>query len=492
MGFLYAAPHYGQKKEIPKNDCYFEVIDNKRTGRIICTISEDDPYPLGPVQVSNDTKIVVRIKNKSPFDDCTLADVKLTDIKESDPIVTILQLFTQAATGAKVPQGLSSATGGNATLADRLLSYTKQLSKDLKDSIDYTERFISKRQKPLVERVNEFVSSPPRNETEFIAKRGKALLDDLQTEYEQSQKEEKDRNNDYYLSDQNTIERRMVSSQTSYNSIREQVKTISDPKAADILQDLDFIAVQLAAFKVNYDAITASRVLFKPVLKILKSTNKAIIDAKTARQDTSIAFVQNLSLLPYNQQAASSSVTCTNSLTKKVAVSQIPVSFLFKKDSRLSVSVGPLLSTTAKQKLGTTAINTGVNSSGVPTFRSEFAVIDRAPYQIIPFAFFNYRIKEFGSNSNPAKPSPYSLHFSVGIGVNPNNGSNEVEYFVGSAFGIRKFLIQFGDHIGRFQEGFTGDFNVGDTVPASFPTTLPIRKVYKHGFGIALSYKLPL
>src|SRR5687767_14283144 len=78
-------PSLGQNR-----DCFNEVVGGRVTGRIICPVAENDPYPLGPLRIPNSTKVVIRVTQKSPFDDCSLAEIKLTEIKESDPIVTIL------------------------------------------------------------------------------------------------------------------------------------------------------------------------------------------------------------------------------------------------------------------------------------------------------------------------------------------------------------------------------------------------------------------
>ena len=84
-----------------------------------------------------------------------------------------------------------------------------------------------------------------------------------------------------------------------------------------------------------------------------------------------------------------------------------------------------------------------------------------------------------------------NLNLTAGIGLNPNNGKNQLEYFVGSAIGIKNAYVQVGSHIGRFQE-LGGGFNIGDTVPDKFPQTVPLERRYTAKLGIAISYKIPL
>ncbi|MGC2238687.1 MAG: hypothetical protein WA584_21210 [Pyrinomonadaceae bacterium] len=490
IGFIYflgTLPLYGQK-----NDCRWER-DEKGNKVIVCKIAENNPFPLGPVRISNDGKVVVRITNKSPFDECTLAEIKLTEIKESDPIATILQLFTRAATGSSLASPAAANVSGTRdtnTLAGRLFNETVALAFALDMGISSSKTLIELKQKPLLEKVNTFVSSPPRSAGDFKEKEGDDLIQKLDAEVKagEAKIDIDDGKNENERTDNTSLERLLVESQTKYNGISEQIKAISnDEQAADVIRALSLVSVKLNAFKLNYESITSARALFKTVLKILNRTRAGLGATPDSKQDP---FAQELAFLPYNQQIATTTVSCTNVLSKKLTTAQIPIIFHFKNDPNLSVSVGPLLSTIPKQKLGTTPINTGLNISGASTFRSEFAVVDKTSYQIVPFTFLNYRFFEFGRGSNPVKPSLFSLNFSAGIGLNPNSGNNEVEYFVGGAIGFKRYMIQFGDHIGRFQEGFNGGFNIGDTVPANFPSTLPIRKVYRHGFGIAFSYRL--
>lgn len=481
IGWICTTTSFSQNR-----NCFSEVVNGQFTGRIICPVTEVDPYPLGPLRIPNGTKVVIRIAQKSPFDDCTLAEIKLTEIKEADPIVTILQLFTKTTTGtALATQAPLSATIANNSLAKLLQDESATLSTDLQNRLDQTKTLIDGSHKPLVERVNRVISVPPRSVAAFGLE-ATPLIVDLEAEKTASEDPASTTNSLF-------LEQNLIRSQASYDSLREQVKTISnDPDVIGVLQNLNVVAAQLAAYRANHDSIVASRSLFKTVLKTLKNVQASIAAAMAAASDPETVFSQDLYLLPYSQQVATTTLSCSNAFTKKVTTAQIPVTFHYKSDPRLTVSVGPLLSTIPKQKLGITPIKTGVDGSGVPTFRNEFAVADRSSHQIVPFAFLNYRILNFGTPKDPTKQPTYSFHFSAGIGLNPNSGSNEVEYFIGPAFGIKRLLIQFGDHIGRYQKGFTGGFNIGDPVPANFPSSLPIERKYRHGFGIALSYKIPL
>jgi hypothetical protein len=455
--------------------------------RIICSVSESNPNAVGPLHVPNESKVVLRITNKSPFDDCSLAEVKLTEIKPSDPIVTILQLLTKAATGAPIPGGASDlssqirAKGHGLTSAEELHLDLMDFEARLRQKLMAVTNVI---EDPgglasLAQEMDNLFLNPPRTSA--------AYHDQVQQPNGAEDKLER------VLSSPDPS---LEAEQIRYGILHDRLKQVitngpvlGSKDIATIDSDqavLDTIAGELSALKSNHDSIAAAKVQFRTLITFLKQTDSSMTVGISP-------FSKDLPLVPNRQQTATTSISCTNSITKKASVPTIQVTVMYEGTPNLSVSVGALLSTIEKQKLGTTAVSTGMNSTGQPTFKSVFAVVDHAPVQVIPFAFLNYRLFNLERKKcDPTKRPRYTLHASTGVGVNPNSGSNEVEFFFGLAFGIKKLFVQVGDHVGRFQEGFTGGFNIGDTVPANFPSTLPIHKVYRNGFGIALSYKLPL
>lgn len=467
LWILCVIPLYGQT-----NNC-IELGD-----KIVCSIKEDEKGVIGPFRVPNSSNVVIQITEKSPFDDCSFGEIKLTDIKETDPITTILQLFTKAATGLTLAnlsvspavKSIDPSTFVANTDEKRLLRDALFLQRNLEGALSVSSATITVQGSYTRTVINPLFANPPRNAAAY-----NAIVPGIKTQIE-----------NYISQPEATFE----SEQVRYAILRERLKVMlntpgNDPAAGllpDIMTILNNIGGQLTALKTNYDSLSTAKTQFKAILAFLEDTDFIV--------NSGGGFQKDLPLPRFNQQEARTSVSCSNTFTKKTTIPQIPVVVLYKSDSPLFVSVGPLFSTLPKQKLGITPINTGLNSSGAPTFRSEFGIVDRASFQVIPFVFINYRIKQFGRGSNPVKPAPFSFNLSAGVGVNPNSGSSEVEYFVGGGLGYKKYLIQFGDHVGRFQEGFTGGFNIGDTVPASFPSTLPIRKVYKHRFGIGFSYRI--
>jgi hypothetical protein len=80
-------------------------------------------------------------------------------------------------------------------------------------------------------------------------------------------------------------------------------------------------------------------------------------------------------------------------------------------------------------------------------------------------------------------------HISTGIGINPNTGTSQVEFFVGDAVSFSRVFIHAGAHFGR-QESLGGGFTLG-TVPSTFTgTTAPISWSYQPAFSIGLSVRI--
>jgi hypothetical protein len=467
-------------------------VDNCRRGtdgHITCTVEEADPLAIGPLHVDNYSKVAINIIEKSPFDTCVLADVKLEEIKTQDPIAAIVQLLAKSATGISFPDKGPSAASMIVAVRGHQNPVVNTPELKLLYDITLLNDFIENKRTESVNSAKELKDAgadaaglfddPPRSADEYnrFVNPTVQWLNAILSEPEPSSESE----------------------QVQYTILHDRVKAyLTSPpddskdsddtkkKRADTVQEIEVAlnnaAGNLDALKASYDMIKAARAEFAKLVAFLDQ----------AKFKTPGAYQAELFLVPNVQTKASTSFSCTNGYTKKVAPSQVPITVLFEGEPHLSVSVGPLLSFVPKRKLGTTQVKTGTDSNGVSTFKTVLAVVDSAPVQIVPLAFLNYRITTLYRPPNPLNRKSVTLHASLGVGVNPNSGSNEVEFFVGPAVAYKNYLFQFGDHIGRYQDGFTGGFQIGDTVPSNFPSSLPIHRVYRHGFGLALSYRLPI
>lgn len=236
---------------------------------------------------------------------------------------------------------------------------------------------------------------------------------------------------------------------------------------AGVNSRLDCFAKHLAALNQSLAA-----------LKTVRAELETFSDLLAAHQ-TSFKYSK---VLPEDNDAkVSGTVTCTNFFTKQVTVEAIPFTVTYQNIPRASVTAGVLFSTLEKRVVGTQAERTGTAADGTPTFRTIFADTDRSSNQLVPFSFFNVYLS--GTRR-------MNLNLTGGVGVNPNNGKNQAEFFLGGAVGFNNVYIQFGGHIGRWQE-LGGGFRLGETVPDKF-TGVPIERRYTMRPAIGISYRIPL
>src|SRR4029077_9622697 len=144
-------------------------------------------------------------------------------------------------------------------------------------------------------------------------------------------------------------------------------------------------------------------------------------------------------------------VSCVSDVDGKTPTTdQINYSVLYQNIPVLSASAGLLTTFQEKKVIGTTTTLAN-NTAG---FNTIFAVTDSARAQVFPMAYFNVRLGGYLKTNwyrRPEDELDITSHLSAGIGVNPNTGTNQPEFFVGMAFGLNKLMIHPGVHFGRTQ-----------------------------------------
>lgn len=223
-------------------------------------------------------------------------------------------------------------------------------------------------------------------------------------------------------------------------------------------------------------------------LEILRKSRSFILSAHAELETVlglldahKTSFTYQKALIADSNSKVTGTVTCSNFFTKQVAFDPIPFTVTYQNPPRGAVSAGVLYTTLDKRQIGIQPVRVGTAADGTAITRLHFAETDRADGQIVPFTFYNHRL--WGRRK-------FSLNGSGGIGVNPNNGSVQVEYFIGGSIGYKNFFLQLGGHVGRWQE-LGGGFTIGDTVAAS-PPSVPIERRYSMRPAIGISYKIPL
>jgi hypothetical protein len=257
-----------------------------------------------------------------------------------------------------------------------------------------------------------------------------------------------------------------------FQKVQDELKALKDPLwFANKAKQLSCYSALIAGAKAVLADLGASRQQFTKAIDIVRSMTWPTDEPK---------------LIPPQKNAkVTATLTCINLLTSDPAMDPVNLVITYKSIPITTVDVGVLVSLVRKQVIGTTNIQTGVNSSGVPTFKTVFAVTDSAPLQAIPFSFVNLTVYHWR-----LKYRILTASASGGIGVNPNSGTKEVEFFAGSGFAIGNLFLHFGAHFGEFKN-LGGGFSIGETVPPSFGT-VPIHKGYTIHPGFALAYRIPL
>jgi len=202
--------------------------------------------------------------------------------------------------------------------------------------------------------------------------------------------------------------------------------------------------------------------------------------------------------LPTQENAkASVTIACTNVVTQQPVVytrrenrpvdeDRIPpvtATIVYQNTPRATVSAGVLYSTIGGREIGVAPHSTGTDTAGVTTYQRRIVETDRSTWQLLPFSFLNVTVPGLAHRR-------FHVAGSLGIGLNPNNGSTVVEYFAGGTLGIgRSVGIQVGAHLGTRLEP-AEQFAVGDVVPDRL-AVVPTTHVRTTALGIALSYGLP-
>jgi hypothetical protein len=199
----------------------------------------------------------------------------------------------------------------------------------------------------------------------------------------------------------------------------------------------------------------------------------------------------------------SGTLTCINRLDNtKVTLDPMPYSVDYQGVPLLAFSTGILFSPIQKQVWGVNTIEflptppppqtpPGTAPSPVTTL-NQVALTDSSSFQVVPFSFLSLRLGSGWSYRLPA-PTPgtpsteglYTNHKKMarflsrrvfaggitgGVGVNPNGGTTDPEYFAGLFGSVDRLMLHFGLDEGRIQN-LGGGFAVNDIVPPM--TTVP-------------------
>ncbi len=199
------------------------------------------------------------------------------------------------------------------------------------------------------------------------------------------------------------------------------------------------------------------------------------------------ALSQTIELVPDKNSTTSGTLTCADDQTKASWGQDVPLTITYDELPHWSVTAGVLFSSLGRLQYGIRPQATNPPpTTGPQTGTSKIVETDRSKFQVIPFSFANFRVKDW-----VWKQHQFVFGLSGGLGGNANNGDTQAEFFEGGALSIGNVSLYFGIHNGRRQR-VGGGFGVNQTVDPSTVTTLPINHIWWNQPAIGISYRIPL
>jgi len=250
----------------------------------------------------------------------------------------------------------------------------------------------------------------------------------------------------------------------------------------DALGRIDGIQRTLDAIADRRTAIGKAREALSPVLERIETYTPSTTDvvplavARRSKTTVTVICLNAVTLEPMVYRTTEDGVVVVAEeippVTTTVVYQDMPWAF---------VTAGVLYSQIDKRQVGVGAFRTGTDA-GAATFERRVTETDHADTQIVPFSFLDIAL---------CRCRKWTPAAAIGIGVNPNNGGNVLEYFVGGGLVIDgQVAIQVGRHLGSRQEPTNG-FAEGDLVPDKL-TTIPTVRRRAGGLGIGLTFRIPL
>lgn len=198
-------------------------------------------------------------------------------------------------------------------------------------------------------------------------------------------------------------------------------------------------------------------------------------------------LVQDIHLGPDYGATDTGSVTCVSDAAPTQATTDaITYSALYQNVPALTVSAGLLTTFLPKKVIGIQGIAGTAN-----TYTSYFKVTDSSRAQVFPMAFVNFRTGGAHLTTWPGQPENELVianSVSAGIGINPNTGTNQAEFFLGDAISFGRVYIHMGAHFGR-TENLGGGFQLDTPAPTGL-SSAPVNWSYHSAFSIGLSVRL--
>lgn len=474
------------------------------------------------IRVTDRTKAKIRLTGLSPLDVCTLSSKPQTVTTVVNPLEAIIN----AVTGLKafgigaLPQPAPAA----AQVATAPAGETGEMRPTAQAEAPETSQDAFKRLRPMLQSLSEKVQTEASQvflkQQEWLVKYQKDVeniakyvaQDYRGIAYSNFHPRDDDKLDDVrrHVTLPDTKGPNPLPTETDYAHLQALVDQMSDLQKV-LTETCSSLAKgrcepsNLDAIETPLDSAKAFLAVAQDNLKTLQTAQAAVVTAYTAlvkvyddyvlRKETlhivdldppTASLYQDIYLGPDYGATDTGSISCVNDAAPTQATTDaIAVSLLYQNVPRVTVSAGLLTTFQPKRIIGVQEV---AGSSNAPT--NYFKVTDSSRAQVFPMAFVNLRTPGYALTTWPGQPENELVianSVSAGIGINPNTGTNQAEFFVGDAVSFGRVYIHAGAHIGR-TESLGGGFQLN--TPTNGVTSAPINWNYHVAFSIGLSVRL--
>jgi hypothetical protein len=430
-----------------------------------CQIIIDRTAPVSgkSVTVENETQVALVLIKKSPFESCK-NEVKREDLPDVSPLPTLLSLIKDVAGPLVLPFGGPAPTTPEDLIAQELDS----IANFAQNQAD-TARALQKGYEAENENLKKFYR------TKYFRKEyaGGSIRDETQFEEDR------------------------LARQTAVNALTNQ--PLPNTAAGEITYKS--VARKYAAYVRSSGATPAMISLLEDKINrariALDTLAKAVstLDAAHTKMLSTLDYLKFLKdpdweissqIHPDRNAKVTGSFSCSSDLSGKPTLDPpIVYTISFQDTPRLSLSAGVLLSTVPRNSVGLESVVDDRTANNTVTAHAEIRDHPAKP-QVVPFSFINVRL---------GRPWPWAgrnmtFNFAPGVGVNPNNGGNAAEFFLGLSLGFGNVFVAAGSHVGHELRP-ANNYHLLDRPPADLKV-VPTETPWKPGFGFAVSYRIPL
>lgn len=444
-------------------------------------IDRRNPVSGKTLTTTNKANVTVVLKNKSPFETCTMDNKRDVIAPDTSAVASLISLGVSAAgafTGFRIPSASPQPEPPPKPDAGKLII----------DRLDALTAAVGQPSQP----------SDPNNPTPTIPATGRSgsvgKVVNLYAEEAHALK-------GFFttLPDPKTFETLRSASATAVDQLLKATlpstadlellyKTIldltskyeADPAAdannlAAIHQKIELVRSQLDSLTGTLTDLTAARTKLKAVSDYLA----------TLSMDHPDLWSKTFTLNADTDAKISGTISCSDTQTKEVTLTPVYFTVTYQNLPRFTVSAGVLISFVPKQTFAINAVLDSRSTGTTATFHNEITE-DKSRPQLVPFSLANLRFKDWKHWDHQ-----FTLNYTAGFGVNPNGGTSEAEFApVGLSLGIGSFYVSAVGHWAR-TPGLSGGFQVGDHVSSDVKSP-PLMRSWNPGFAFGITYKLPL